>query len=101
MFIYMNIISQYCRFDSFFNWTMTYRIDSDIFMPYGYIAPKNPAELRKPPYPPGQWLVPDFQNLPPMPQKANNSSAFISWIASNCHSKSDREIYVEVMKVLI
>ena len=28
------------EWDNFFNWTMTYRMDSDIPMPYGKIVPK-------------------------------------------------------------
>ncbi len=32
-----NINFLYLRFNSFFNWTMTYRLDSDIPEPYGYL----------------------------------------------------------------
>ncbi len=27
--------------NGFFNWTMTYRMDSDVYAPYGQIVPKN------------------------------------------------------------
>ena len=30
----------YDRFSNFFNWTMTYRADSDIPTPYGRVVPK-------------------------------------------------------------
>ena len=33
--------NHYEKFKNFFNWTMTYRRDSDIYRPYGWIAPKN------------------------------------------------------------
>jgi hypothetical protein len=32
-----NINFLFLRFNSFFNWTMTYRLDSDIPEPYGYL----------------------------------------------------------------
>jgi hypothetical protein len=35
--ILYNINFLFFRFNSFFNWTMTYRLDSDIPEPYGYI----------------------------------------------------------------
>ena len=41
----------YKKLKGFFNWTMTYRRDSDFFMPYGWIDPKNwtlPYPLSKP-----------------------------------------------------
>ena len=36
-------------FNGMFNWTLTYRVDSDFFSPYGYYAPLTPDEIdRKP-----------------------------------------------------
>lgn len=35
------------HFDHFFNWTMSYKMDSDIWWPYG-VAVRTPMELRKP-----------------------------------------------------
>ena len=31
----------YEKFENYFNWTMTYRRDSDIYNPYGWISPRN------------------------------------------------------------
>ncbi len=31
----------YEKVKSYFNWTMTYRKDSDFYQPYGWVAPKN------------------------------------------------------------
>lgn len=28
------------KLKNFFNWTMTYRTDSDVFSPYGFVQPK-------------------------------------------------------------
>jgi hypothetical protein len=35
----MAAFDRYSTFINFFNWTMTYRPDSDIFAPYGSITP--------------------------------------------------------------
>ena len=44
----------YKKLKGFFNWTMTYRRDSDFFMPYGWIGPKN-WTLPYPPSKPIDW----------------------------------------------
>merc|ERR1712027_221035 len=33
--------ADFSRFNNFFNWTMTYRLDSDISIPYGWVLPKS------------------------------------------------------------
>ena len=40
MFSFLNSKS-FQKFKHYFNWTMTYRKDSDFYQPYGWIAPKN------------------------------------------------------------
>ena len=36
---------QYEKYNNFFNWTMTYRKDSDLFAPYGWVVPlSNPIQ---------------------------------------------------------
>ena len=44
----------YERFHGFFNWTMTFRKDSDFYRPYGWIAPKN-WKWHYPPSKPLDW----------------------------------------------
>ena len=44
----------YEKYKNFFNWTMTYRRDSDFYTPYGWIAPKN-WEWHYPPVKPVNW----------------------------------------------
>ena len=76
----------YDLFNNFFNWTMTYRLDSDIPSPYKtnkkryyYYYGKN--------YP--------KKNYP----KLANKTGTIAWMASHCNTKSDRENYInELMK---
>ena len=42
------------KYKNFFNWTMTYRRDSDFYTPYGWIAPKD-WEWHYPPVEPINW----------------------------------------------
>ncbi|XP_069097552.1 alpha-(1,3)-fucosyltransferase 7 [Pleurodeles waltl] len=55
---------------SLFNWTMTYRQDSDIFVPYG-------------------WLVPQTSHSFPIP----NKTGLVSWVISNYKKKQERAAY--------
>nr|CAH7760466.1 unnamed protein product [Callosobruchus chinensis] len=70
----------YENFDGFYNWTMTYRLDSDIVRPYGYIKPLLPSQ--KPPD------LPSVQEIEARPKK-------IAWMVSNCDSESQRENLVK------
>ncbi|KAH9498769.1 hypothetical protein Btru_005086 [Bulinus truncatus] len=65
-----------------FNLTSTYRIDSDIFWPYG--------RLDYSPWPANQ--KPDFHEI------ARNKDKLAVWLVSNCHTPSLRKEYVEEMK---
>ena len=44
----------YEKYKNFFNWTMTYRRDSDFYTPYGWIAPKH-WKWHYPPVKPVNW----------------------------------------------
>ena len=100
------------RFNNFFNWTMTYRMDSDIPYPDGWIVPK----LTK------QSFVPTERNIGHWDKWENfNFGKFVSslhlrprrfielaqrppriaWIVSNCNTDSDRERYVNELKKYI
>ncbi len=95
--------SLYRRLRGFFNWTMTYRSDSDLPHPYGWIEPRGRPRVR-PRYrsdPPVDWAPYDeadfarslpgrgqaFLSLPLRPRT-------VGWIASHCHTRSGRESYV-------
>ena len=113
-FIINHCISSTCRFKSFFNLTMTYRRDSDLVRPYGWISPlqtppnslQQPTEFqrsenlkRNPPTPEVSWLTPTSpsQEL----QRALGrlkKPKLVAWIASNCDTHSDREDFVEQLK---
>jgi len=76
----LNADFPYRKFDDFFNWTMTYRRDSDIVAPYGWVA----RELGgKPP--------PDVAAL-------RRKTKSVAWVVSNCGTHSQREHYVEELK---
>jgi hypothetical protein len=87
---YINIF----RFRSVFNWTMTYRRDSDIFMPYGEILTNQDAvnqglttrdeiQLR---------LGKDYDRI------YYTKSKDVVWLVSDCETKSKREYYVQKLK---
>ncbi|KAG5893232.1 hypothetical protein JTB14_013394 [Gonioctena quinquepunctata] len=67
----------------FFNWTMTYRSDSDIIRPYGFFE-KSPT---------------DYQ--PPTIEDIKNKKRKIAWMVSNCYTSSRRkELYKKINKYI-
>ncbi len=84
----------YEKFANYFNWTMTYRRDSDFHRPYGWVAPKNwtwhYAASGKPDTDWSQFVIPKSLQLKNVTNKKP-----IAWMVSNCHTKSQREKYVQ------
>ncbi|RZC31869.1 Glyco transf 10 domain containing protein [Asbolus verrucosus] len=68
---------------NFYNWTMTYRRDSDIMRPYGFI------QKRKTDYQP-----PSVEEIRKRPKK-------IAWMVSNCGTSSERELLYNALKKVI
>lgn len=66
-----------------FNWTMTYRRDSDIDVPYGRVAPRDTNSTRP---------KRDLQAL----WKSKHKTAI--WIASNCFTDGGREEFVAQLR---
>ena len=69
------------NFENVFNWTMTYRRDSDIFYPYGRLV----------------------QRTEPLPDKNysliyNLKRKSVIWFVSHCRTKSRRENYVKELQ---
>ena len=115
-FIISHCILIKCRFKSFFNLTMTYRLDSDLARPYGWFSPlqspdppnsrQQPKEFqgsdnlkRNPPMPEVSWVRPtspskELQNKLGLLKKPK----LVAWMASNCDTHSDREDYVDQLK---
>ncbi|XP_076347429.1 alpha-(1,3)-fucosyltransferase C-like isoform X1 [Tachypleus tridentatus] len=71
------------KIDGLFNWTMTYREDSDIPVRYGHICEKMVS---------GETLDNDF-----LEKKVKD----VVWIVSKCHTPSKREKYVQKLKSFI
>ncbi|EFA05857.2 alpha-(1,3)-fucosyltransferase C-like [Tribolium castaneum] len=68
-------------FNNFYNWTMTYRLDSDILRPYGFLIKKKT-----------DYELPTVEEIQKRPKK-------IAWFVSNCKTSSQRELLVnEIQK---
>lgn len=67
--------------NSFFNWTMTYRRDSDIFHPYGTIVQK-----------------PESSRVIETEGKIGQKSKLLAWFVSHCHTSSKRENFVRELQ---
>jgi len=83
------------RFHNFFNWTMTYRLDSDIYRPYGWLSESNSEEVY--PSPKLQWMTPPEMGTEQIRTK-HKKTKMVAWIVSNCNTHSNREDYVELLK---
>ena len=97
----LNADFPYQKFNSFFNWTMTYRKDSDVLSPYGWTVPlSNPHQA-----PPSEHFNPsmelvtnnivEFQKYVYMVQAKKKQ---VAWIVSNCGTHSQREKYVKKLQ---
>ncbi|XP_055330242.1 alpha-(1,3)-fucosyltransferase C-like isoform X2 [Paramacrobiotus metropolitanus] len=78
--------------DGVFDWTMTYRLDSDILFPYGFSTKRSKPQTKLPDY---------FEKkINHTMQYAFELAAYrklapIAWIVSRCQSHSHRETYVD------
>ena len=77
-------------YDNFFNLTMTYRLDSDIYWPYGEVeilpnAPQTPEEIET-----------AKRNM--SRNYAAGKSKLAVWFVSHCKTDSRREFYVHLLK---
>ena len=81
------------RLGGFFNW---YREDSEVLYPYGWISnkgkspPKEPKETWLKPHPTSSRLVAKV--------KALGHRKPVAWLVSNCHTSSQRELYVKELQ---
>lgn len=71
----------------FFNWTMTYRWDSDVVHPYGWIEPINPSI----PLHPMPAMYKKLVAEPPVTNYAAGKTRMAVAFESNCRTKSKRE----------
>lgn len=69
------------------NWTMSYRLDSDIIASYGRVVKYSDQNKLSDPYKPKFSL--------------SSKTKSVAWIVSNCHAESKREQYVNELKKYI
>ena len=96
----------YEKFNNFFNWTMTFRLDSDFPNPYGWVEPIN-RPIGVPP------ILKDFPDLSFDPtietkeslklvaslkKKTEKKQKLVAWMVSNCATHSQREAYVKELR---
>ena len=83
---------------SYFNWTMTYRMDSDIVNrdSYGMTTPIHPI---RPNYPDigRKWK----NESKPLMVNVKQKTKMIAWFVSNCKSQSKREDYIHQLRRFI
>ena len=71
------------RYKSFFNLTMTYRRDSDIFFPYGELQSGDKVSAKK-------------DELKENSSRRTDDRKLVAWVVSHCETQSKREKYVQV-----
>ena len=93
-------IKNYSMYDHFFNWTMTYRMDSDIVRPYGWISDKTSPNML---YPPAdiKWQKPRPLTAVQKHNHTHPKKKMIAWMVSNCETYSKREDYVRALNKII
>ena len=82
----------------FFNWTLTYRWDSDSVSPYGWFSPVNESYL---PMVPEQKLLQRMLDSPSPINYAANKTKLAAWFVSNCNSKSGRNAFVDFLQKFV
>ncbi|XP_053607599.1 alpha-(1,3)-fucosyltransferase C-like [Plodia interpunctella] len=86
------------RFNNYFNWTWSFRLDSDCR--YEYMAIRDMHDNVIGPNKIMHWMK--VENMTPVSSELKNSlqskTIAAAWFASNCHSKSKREEFVEQLR---
>jgi hypothetical protein len=80
------------RYDGFFNWTATYKLDSDI--PYPYLLIRNSSGVTIGPKRNMQWVKYHTNISEELPQKLHGKKKAVAWFVSNCKDRSGRRDFV-------
>ncbi|OXA59828.1 alpha-(1,3)-fucosyltransferase C [Folsomia candida] len=103
-----SITDKIVKFDGVFNWTMTYRRDSDIFMPYGKFV--NVTKHQRPGYNESWAFIMGangrqtyenavYQVTPSIIRNNSKNQSLVAWVVSHCKSKNNRQnIVAELQK---
>ena len=82
----------FTKYNNFFNWTMTYRSDSDVPIPYGWVL----GDLEPYKEVDKSTVVKKYKHI------LRDKDKMVAWIASKeCNSDSKRELYINEMKKYI
>lgn len=85
------------KLKNYFNWTMSFRLNSDIQFLYGRIQPLPSAPKT---IPEAVQLIKAMQHAP-IKNYAANKTQLVAWMASHCETPSLRETYVnQLMKFI-
>ncbi|XP_045448850.1 alpha-(1,3)-fucosyltransferase C-like [Melitaea cinxia] len=86
-------------FDGFFNWTWTYRLDSEA--KWGYIAIRDSKNNLIGPKKEMNWIK--LEDMKPvsdgLKEKLRIKTKAAAWFVSNCYSRSERELFVSRLKI--
>lgn len=91
---------QWDQLSDFFNWTMTYRQDSDIVHPYGWITPFKPEDV---PLRPNETQLETLlaQTRLKRFNRAKKKTKIAAWFVSNCQASDGRNEYVQRLQRFI
>jgi hypothetical protein len=81
-------------FSNYFNWTMTYRSDSDFVIPYGDTIPLESAPVSEEE---SRILMKNYSEINP----SRGKTKLAVWSVSNCKAESNRQGYVELLSKFI
>ena len=78
---------------------MTYRMDSDIVRPYGWLSSRTSPRT----YPPAElnWLQPRPLTAAQKEKHSHPKKKMIAWMVSNCDTLSKREDYVAMLSDIV
>jgi len=85
----------------FFNWTISYRWDSDIVFPYSWFSPVNESYVPMKPDPDTLKRLKAETASPGAVNYAKNKTKLAAWFVSNCDNHSARDEFVKFLKTFI
>lgn len=95
---YLRNLEQWNRFKGFFNRTMTYRLDSDIILPYGWFLPVDPTIV---PMYPSKAQLQQLVSQTKVTDLIRAKTKMAVWAVSNCGATNGRNELVERLSKFI